>query len=108
MKNIISMDDLSKLLFGWNDHYGIKQSHGSVTFVELKKEFKVNDLTMSGELMEKLQKYYPYLTFEFDNQNNKLLMNISVRKDSLPSFFHFKTVLRKVEEKWKEEGVIAG
>ncbi len=107
VKNVISIDELFDLLLDWKDNYGIKKTHGVVTFVELKKEFSLSTLSVAGLLMSRLQKYYPYLSFECDNENQKLTMTIGVRKDSLSSFMTFNEVLKKCESKWQAEGMIS-
>ena len=106
MKNVISTNELFCLLMDWNDPYGVRKSNGVVTFVELKKEFILSDFSVAGLLMERLKRYYPYLSFECDYENCKLAMTIGIRKESLASFSKFNRVLKKCELRWVADGMI--
>lgn len=106
-KNVFSTEEVMLLLTDWNNEYTVKKTYGSITFVELRKQFSLADFSAAGKLIQRLNKYYSYLNFEWNHEDSNLHMTIGIKKENIPSFLVFKDTLRQCEYSWVESGVIS-
>lgn len=104
--NVITKEDLFKILAEWKSSYTIKQNHGSITLLEMEKTYSFKEETLPQQVMLKLGGLYQHLIFDCNIINHSLKMIASVRKDNVEEFLAFRSKLTELEKNWQTTGVI--